>query len=38
MSLGFLERFMALPALAEARNNITAPSALLGLVPEGEVC
>lgn len=35
MSLGFLPRFMALPALVEARNNIIAPSALLVFVPEG---
>lgn len=35
MSLGFLERFMALPALVEARNNIIAPSALVVLVPQG---
>ena len=35
MSLSFLERFMALPVLVEARNNIIAPSALLVLVPEG---
>lgn len=35
MSLGFLERFMVLPALVEARNNNIAPSALLVFVPEG---
>lgn len=36
-SLGFLERFMALPTRVEARKNITAPSALLGFVTVGVV-
>ena len=34
-SLGFLERFRALPVRTGARNNSAAPSALLVFVPEG---